>query len=696
MADAAPYDQLIPGIGYEFHDVTNLFLEAASELEPDNVLFMENFTLQESMSAIEIGEPRLDSGIIVQEQLRPPFNPFAPLLPEEVCWILDRAVAYEMEFHAGNFLAHTVHTLLFVHHVREITPDVVDDYINQDDSARPIELITIVMRAAVAGILKCCDLTWRELSKGGVFDTEDWQSDKCEVSLLEGLPIPYILAQLDEAVEWLTQSTVPVRWKNALKARLQLRKTLLQVMSTDITRNRIEFQQLVFQAQNDLHTVQANPSPECEPDSPAQLAFDPYIGRRLQTATPIRVVPPPSFEETCKALKYLLDGLLEVGFLESFDNLSTWQLVGNLRLWDPDSPLRVPYLRSLTQSIFYDGTFILNKYPFDWVVDRFFSEGVGLTYGSIKAAVTARWCGPEAEPPLRKVERSLYKLIAPHVRALWHNPPRRRRHFMKALVEWHSLYDSLVHTVQNLEMEDLPPNNVLSRLPDIALSWRLSLVQEVVLSGFQLELYAPQEKPFSYWYTVQVIEAHLECLDRMSVVVQEGMHICLALLFISCPTDAFHSLQALCSALFLVTLPLISFDWAQVRANFYRRYKWAFRAEYDIFDTAVVAQPVLYDYMQTSGELIEDDKISLPSDYVMLAREILRGLVESNDTGGWAALWSRDSIEFLRRLLSVCDALQNLPHTEDEMNDFDVGRLKWDPAFHPWFPSVGPLEGRNP
>ena len=44
----------------------------------------------------QIGEPRLDSGIIVQEQLRPPFNPFAPLLPEEVCWILDRAVAYEV------------------------------------------------------------------------------------------------------------------------------------------------------------------------------------------------------------------------------------------------------------------------------------------------------------------------------------------------------------------------------------------------------------------------------------------------------------------------------------------------------------------------------------------------------------------------------------------------------------------------
>lgn len=76
-----------------------------------------------------------------------------------------------MEFHAGNFLAHTVHTLLYVHHVREIDSDVVvDSYISQDDPTRPIGLITIVLRAAVQGLLKCCDLTWRELSKGGAFD----------------------------------------------------------------------------------------------------------------------------------------------------------------------------------------------------------------------------------------------------------------------------------------------------------------------------------------------------------------------------------------------------------------------------------------------------------------------------------------------------------------------------------------------
>lgn len=82
-------------------------------MEPDTVLFIENFTLQEAMSALEvrvfnaflkitplkdeqIGEPRLDTGFIVQEQIRPPFKPLTPLLPEEICWILDRALAYEV------------------------------------------------------------------------------------------------------------------------------------------------------------------------------------------------------------------------------------------------------------------------------------------------------------------------------------------------------------------------------------------------------------------------------------------------------------------------------------------------------------------------------------------------------------------------------------------------------------------------
>jgi N-alpha-acetyltransferase 35, NatC auxiliary subunit len=41
-------------------------------------------------------DPRMDSGIERQEYPKGTFNPYAPLLPEEVCWIIDRTFAAEV------------------------------------------------------------------------------------------------------------------------------------------------------------------------------------------------------------------------------------------------------------------------------------------------------------------------------------------------------------------------------------------------------------------------------------------------------------------------------------------------------------------------------------------------------------------------------------------------------------------------
>ena len=36
---------------------------------------------------------------------------------------------------------------------------------------------------------------------------EDWQSEKCDVSLLEGVPVKHILVQLEDAAHWLSRTT---------------------------------------------------------------------------------------------------------------------------------------------------------------------------------------------------------------------------------------------------------------------------------------------------------------------------------------------------------------------------------------------------------------------------------------------------------------------------------------------------------
>jgi hypothetical protein len=76
-----------------------------------------------------------------------------------------------MEWHAGSALFQTVFTLLFVHELDGTNPDFIPrDWTYKGDLHRPRELITVVLRAFVFGLLKCCDLAWRNMSNGALHD----------------------------------------------------------------------------------------------------------------------------------------------------------------------------------------------------------------------------------------------------------------------------------------------------------------------------------------------------------------------------------------------------------------------------------------------------------------------------------------------------------------------------------------------
>lgn len=53
---------------------------------------------------------------------------------------------------------------------------------------------------------------------------EDWQGDKCDVTLLEGVPVAVVVGKLDEALAWLRHSSIPEHARDALYDRLLLRK----------------------------------------------------------------------------------------------------------------------------------------------------------------------------------------------------------------------------------------------------------------------------------------------------------------------------------------------------------------------------------------------------------------------------------------------------------------------------------------
>lgn len=65
-------------------------------------------------------------------------------------------------------------------------------------------------------------------------------------------------------------------------------------------------------------------------------------------------------------------------------------------------------------------------------------------------------------------------------------------------------------------------NPLLRQLPKLALVWSLPSMREVVLSGFQLELYSREEKPVAYWFTAEIIDAQLACYDELILVIPKG------------------------------------------------------------------------------------------------------------------------------------------------------------------------------
>lgn len=83
-----------------------------------------------------------------------------------------------MEWHVGNTLSQTVYTFLYVHNLEAINPDFFSRIWSiKEDTDRPIELVTLVIRAAVSGLLKTCALAWVELSKSQVYDVSLLHSD---------------------------------------------------------------------------------------------------------------------------------------------------------------------------------------------------------------------------------------------------------------------------------------------------------------------------------------------------------------------------------------------------------------------------------------------------------------------------------------------------------------------------------------
>lgn len=60
------------------------------------LLHLQSFTLYDAMSAIEIMDPKMDTGMVLENTSTSPFDVQQRLTPQQLLWIMDRLLSCEV------------------------------------------------------------------------------------------------------------------------------------------------------------------------------------------------------------------------------------------------------------------------------------------------------------------------------------------------------------------------------------------------------------------------------------------------------------------------------------------------------------------------------------------------------------------------------------------------------------------------
>lgn len=703
-----------------FDDVTDFFNSAAEELESGQLLFMQNFTLSDAMSAIEIMDPRMDSALVPPGVTPPevPFtDPHAPLLPEEVCWVLDRTMSAEMGWHSGYALSQTLYTSLYMHQITPVSQhDNIPPYFPswKYDPSRPIALVSIVLQAGLMAIVKTCDMVWRELNKGYVFDLEDFNADKSEVSLLEGTQIPIVIRQLDKALVWIGRwQTVHTEWQKALHDRISLRKHLFLAVTTPEGQT-AERTTHVLNALACYHSVRAGPEPpEPPPSSQLHASFDPAINRRLIVNMPLKVIELMPIADAWKALQSMLEGMLEVCRMTESTNILEIMMLLNLRGRLPSSPNRSAYIRSLNASLLLyqlsprsarHSGFLRSHDGGLSVLHLFCHHLVGLSVGRIRAL--SEWRGGTQNMPVTPNElvEGTERLLMQHILSLCYNRPRTRRRMSRDLAAWHELWENAVDVA--VQVREDASFGKLRRLPLGILHLRLANVVELTFAGFETDLYEQREWPLIYWHMSRVLAQQIQTMKTLFRLLQEDSVL---------PESTQHyarsygtyskALQSLCYAtlLALFTRPPKDLNISKLSQPptvdeallLERRFKWAFGSHSKPTRYNDDARPNLGMWMQFAARTEEREVSEIAEEASKEFKEARVHLLNLMEQSVWKAAGGACGQlmhEFLMSCLKVCNVqISALETVSDETDTGGEELNKWSFEHSPWFPTISRL-----
>ncbi|KAI1493037.1 Mak10 subunit, NatC N-terminal acetyltransferase-domain-containing protein [Biscogniauxia mediterranea] len=511
-------------------DITDKFASAVKTLAPGELVKDDHFTLFESVSALEIMDPKMDSGVLAEgESLDEEYDVSRLLLPEEILGIIDQLLCLEMAWHLGYPLSQTLLTSVYVESLMNPRPTSIDEAnFTRDPEARDKQpVLLFVLRAYCIGMLKSCHLVNQLVKDELFYEEEDFVTNTYDRSLLSDIPDAPIISLLQKARSDLRaiSNDVPKDISVALDLRLELRiafmraidlSTLRQANPDSLKMPWIQMRGLMEHIEKD-HAL-GKPVPE---------AFSTKLQRRLASTMPPRPIVQLGFEECNGHFKRLFQDGIEVTDVLKYSEPQS--LLTFVSTFQAKKPQPLVFIRTLLQSLLFKEMVVLGSYSIRQILDHDLS-------------LTVLPCSPYIDPANDNIEvpsdprhqtAAQMEIFRQRVaesyldifRIFCQNRCRVRRTLCHSIQEWDMLQAD-VEEIDNLLQINLDEKPLQTERGEIGYalplsSWaylyKLRQMEWIVQLGFELSVYQPDELAGMYWYLNYLAKTRAQHGDRIKM-----------------------------------------------------------------------------------------------------------------------------------------------------------------------------------
>ncbi|EXJ93337.1 hypothetical protein A1O1_01729 [Capronia coronata CBS 617.96] len=519
----------------QISDITRQFRDAASRLQPGRLIKDEHFTLFEAVSALEIGDPKMDSGVLGSDHdLEGDLDISTSASAEETIWLMDELMCREVAWHMGYPLSQTLFTS--VHLERLLWPEpkqLSEARFDRVESSkpRPPSLISDIFQPFCIGLVKCCDLVLSTITNTHYYEEEDFATQIYNRPLLHDFPVSEVSTLLQKARMWLQASSLPPKLSDALKARLDLRYALLGLFESPSNSAGNITERLV----GSIATIEQIESSAALGRPTSNEAFTLKIQRKLASNVPPRPMIAIERRKAFVFLRQLITDTLMA--LQLLNITSSDDLLVVYQTFMAQNPQPAVYVRALLQTFLTYNHAVLGKFAvrdFIWQdiqslvrptvspLDR--STELGST-----TAVSQSQLYSQLDHFISRCSQSFLDLF----RTFCLNRCRVRRTLCHAVLEWDQLQadaeeiDILAQSVCQEKPVSYPPGEEITFSYSLS-SWvyhhKLVQLRTIVHMGFELSIYAPHELAGMCWYLSFLSSTHLSHLERIGFFVSSQQH----------------------------------------------------------------------------------------------------------------------------------------------------------------------------